>query len=166
MENELVVDERGKWVRRYAMGLDVIGILVILTSVIFSFLLILGLAIPIRDQVQALRSASYGIQILNGVISGVAVLALAQLLRYVFGVNRERGLLLRLAPKGLVIWALLGLVGAVTNALSFSQMEKVWVPAYFVPWAIKAISHALVLISLALVLRKALPIVEESRSLV
>ena len=168
MESERVVEERTSWVRRYALAIQTVGILVILSSVGYGVWLTLDswhggtLSTP-----QKLLFVSTGLQVLNAVAYGVAALALAQLLRYVFGETRERGLLLRFADKGLIIWAGLGLFAHFLTVLAFSQFPHVeWWRVLAVPGVMVPIARVLVLVSLALILRRALPIVEESRSLV
>lgn len=170
MENELVVDERAKWVRRYAIAIEVVGVLVILSSAVYLSLLLLGLIGGPLNQSNHLLFVSHGLGLVNAGVNGVVALALAQLVRYVFGERKQRGLLLRFAPQGLVLWAVLVLVARFVSALAMYQFMhqnegRGWL-AFATPDVIVGIAKALILVSLALVLRKALPIVEESRSLV
>jgi hypothetical protein len=160
MENELVVNERTKWVGRYAVGIQIVGILVIL----FSGALGIWYAKTMLGRTQGLALVYAELSYLNAMGTGVAALALAQLLRYVFGERRNRGFLLRFADKGLILWAVLGLIMHCVEVLTKAPWGKVL--ALMVVSSLFPITRALLLISIALILRRALPIVEESRSLV
>jgi hypothetical protein len=163
MENELVANERTQWVRRYAMAIQMVGILVILSAGLYGFWLMWSVHNGAL-RTQKLICASIALHMLNTVAYGVAVLALAQLVRYVFGQRRERRWLLRFAPTGLVLWAALEIPVCVLGILAMAQFRgEVWSALVA---AISTVCKVLVLISLAMVLRRALPIVEESRSLV
>ena len=168
MESKLVAEERTNWVRRYALAIQTVGILVILSSGGYGIWLTLdrwrGGTLGPRHK---LLFASMELQALNAVVYGVAAVALARLLRYVFGETRGRGLLLRFADKGLIIWAALGLIEHFLRVLALSQFPRLeWWKVLVGTGMMVPIARALVLVSLALILRRALPIVEESRSLV
>ena len=166
MENELVANERTRWVRRYALAIQIVGILVILWSGGYGVWVVWRFLRGALDGPYKLLFANEGLWALDAVAYGIAALALAQLLRYVFGERRECGPLLRFAPKGLIIWAGLGLFTHFVGFLAFTQLPVPWWQAFATPAVMVPIARVLVLVSLALILRKALPIVEESRSLV
>jgi hypothetical protein len=125
MESELAANERTRWVRRYALAIQIVGIVVILYSGAYGVWITLSLRRGTLSPLDKLLSAAEGLQALDAVAYGIAALALAQLLRYVFGERRERGLLLRFADKGLIIWAGLGLFAHFLTVLAFSQFPHV-----------------------------------------
>jgi hypothetical protein len=140
--------------------IEVAGVLVILSALLRGGY---SLAVVFGQWWTFLDVAWHILSTIDLVGYGLAAVGLGQLLRYVLGEKQHQGCFLRLADKWLLIWA------GVTVLDGFADPNL-----FRYPWATGAapfiivfpIAQSLVLVSIALILRRALPIVEESRALV
>lgn len=112
------------------------------------------------------------VRLCESLIFAFLSLGLAQLLAYLLDDSRQLGWLLRYAHFGLIAWAGLGLISIIMSiCFQLSVQDKVALSSLAQYWwillaSITWLAQALILVVIALVLRRVLPIIEESRAVV
>jgi len=108
--------------------------------------------------------------VLNFIFLGLLVLGVGQFIRYVFETQSRARWILRHGDKILYLYAALVVLGAVWQWVFTAMAVKSTVCAMFFPflvsWLLPATAKALILIGLGQVLRRVLPVIEESKTLV
>jgi len=105
--------------------------------------------------------------ILNTMFLGLVVLGVAQFIRYLFERQYQPSLILRNADKILYLYAFLMVVGFV---LEF--FFRATIPTgsslllYLFGWMLPTVAKVLILVGLGQILRRLLPVIEESKTLV
>ena len=165
MDTEAPQQRDVRWVRRYANWLCLLGVILVISGLFYFFRLSTEYAgKEVKPRGPLIARAAHGTVTIIG--SGLVAVGLGQLLAYIFGVRQRAGWLLRNGDKGLYVLAALYLAGHVVTLLSNLQAglwHQTWL-LFLVQ--LRPIAQALVLVALGLVLRRVLPIVEESRTLI
>ena len=149
------------WIARYAKAITAVGILM-LTGCVAGGVYI-AYQLPSQEWMLAYLSSNAAAMGLSGFLA----LGLADLLRYLLGVRQQPGWFLEHAEMGLYLLAACRLMNHIF--LSCYQAQAVSVMPRYAVIGISGImpaAGALMLVALGLVLRRAIPIIEESRTLV
>jgi hypothetical protein len=115
---------------------------------------------------------SYALQavILNFVFLGLVALGVAQFIKYVFAREDQPGFLLRIGDKILYVYAGLLILGAIlTWVFQMLAIKAAAVPTFLISFAgllLPAMVKALILIGLGKILKRVIPVIEESKTLV
>lgn len=149
------------WIARYAKAITVVGILMLIGGVAGG--VSIAYQLPSQEWLLAYMSGSAAVISLSGFLA----LGLANLLTYLLGVRQQPGWILEHAEMGLYLLAVCRLM----NQVSLSCYQATAVPiASWYAWlgfsGIMTVTGALMMVALGLVLRRAIPIIEESRTLV
>ena len=107
---------------------------------------------------------------LNSMILGLVLLGVGQFIRYLFDNERQPSWMLRNGTKVLYACAVIVLVSCVLQQLWYTSLMKN-VSNSLLIWrllltAIPALAKALILVGLGQILRRVLPVIEESKTLV
>ena len=169
MENSTSPLQDRQWVERYAKGLTVLGVLGIIITIPYG-------GISIKEWSGRWHQLGWAgpmmfFRLVSMCLVAFLAISLASFLRYVLGTRRQQGWILRSTEKVLYIIAGLQLLESVFFVLRSAS--------HFVPrmgWGGLAISLAghmvleiiiaLMWVALGLVLRRVMPIIDESRTLV
>ena len=155
------------WLVRYSKAISVVGILMLIVGIAYG---VIGAFTLHNESTDWLLAHVLGFA---GTISltGFLALGLASLLRYVLGAKQQPGWVLKHTEMGLYLLAALRLANC---AFLFYLQAKAFpknIPVYrlYTSFGLSftmTVTSALILVALGLVLRRALPILEESRTLV
>ncbi|MBW8039824.1 MAG: hypothetical protein FVQ85_07475 [Planctomycetes bacterium] len=108
--------------------------------------------------------------IFTGVLPGILILGIAQFIRYLFESRYKPGFLLRHGDKILYLYAFLLIAGVVWNHLIISMMQIGINFTKIIPVMLASlvltVPKVLILIGLAQVVKRILPVIEESKTLV
>ena len=175
------------WIARYAKGITILGILIIVGGVgyevVVAWYMLSTFFAGVPNGVGMERWA-IGAYVVKGVmlcVLGFLVIAMSQLLVYMIGSGQKPGRILRKASWGLFLMAGLSIGGAIFSVL-FSQAHMTLAEqssrdgftfSWFHRWIVvgtwpllSGCCKALVYLALGLVLRRALPVIEESKAVV
>ena len=98
---------------------------------------------------------------------GFLAIGLASFLSYLVGTRQQRGWVLGSAEKVLYMLAGLRLLGYAFMVLYFlPRPEEYGAPGQLAFYGLSAVTGALIWVALGLLLRRVLPVIEESRTLV
>ena len=104
------------------------------------------------------------------ILVGLVILGVAQFIRYLFETEYKPGWILRHGEKILYLYAALRIIRI--TFLFFVDAKRMGDPIYYSPWGfleangLPVVASALILVGLAQILRRVMPIIEESKSLV
>ncbi|MGD2095444.1 MAG: hypothetical protein PVH77_10590 [Phycisphaerales bacterium] len=104
------------------------------------------------------------------ILVGLVVLGVAQFIRYLFETEYKPGLILRHGEKILYLYAVLQVIRI--TFLFFVDAKRMGDSIYYSPWGflvanwLPVVASALILVGLAQILRRMMPIIEESKTLV
>jgi hypothetical protein len=104
------------------------------------------------------------------ILIGLVVLGVAQFIRYLFETEYKPGWILRHGEKILYLYAVLRVIRIVF--LYFVDAKTMGDSIYYSPWGflvsnvLPVVASALILVGLAQILRRVMPIIEESKTLV
>ena len=175
---------RKHWVARYAKGITVLGILVILGGVVWMGCTVYNHFYPPRSSTALPNEWLLGLALLvdSAVVClmGFLVIALSELLMYTIGDRQKPGWFLRNGVRGLFLMAGLMIVGPVSHMLLFipyflerkaegGMVDNAWFMIWgqFLAWPLLAlISKVCICVTLGLTLRRVLPVIEESKAVV
>ncbi len=170
MEAELTAGQDKRWVRRYARAIRILGMLIFAGAV--SIVVVVGIAQKREgyDALQWLALLSMVAGVAGSVILGVVCFGLAQLLTYVLGERQRPGRLLRHGDKVLYVFAGLKLLEHMSRTIYVWRAVRHSVSWTYYLFNINGIvvvgAQLILLVALGLILRRIMPIVEESRTLV
>ncbi len=106
----------------------------------------------------------------DGVLPGILILGISQFIRYLFESEYKPGFLLRHGDKILYLYAFLLMAGVVWHYLILSMMEMGINFTRMIPAVLASlvliVPKILILIGLAQVVKRILPVIEESKTLV
>lgn len=167
METATTSARNGLWVARYAKGITALGVIVMICGLAWGVNWTVVCFIIKPMPISGWATASELVSATGIILTGLLALGLANLLTYVLGVSRRPGWILRHADKGLYLLAVLRPLTQVFVALNIAQSASTrsW---YLQPLlnGVHSITGALILVALGLVLRRVLPVIAESRTLV
>jgi hypothetical protein len=115
---------------------------------------------------------SYATQavVLNFVFLGLVALGVAQFIKYVFAHQDQPTFLLRIGDKILYIYAGFLILGAIlTWVFQMMVIKATAIPTFIISFAgllLPATVKALILIGLGKILKRVIPVIEESKTLV
>jgi len=104
------------------------------------------------------------------ILVGLVVLGVAQFIRYLFETEYKPGLILRHGEKILYLYAALRIIRI--TLLFFVDAKNMGDSIYYSPWGfivangLPVVASALILVGLAQILPRVMPIIEESKTLV
>ena len=152
------------WVTRYARAIALLGVLALIGGVVCGALIASEWHAN-ESQPNGWLAAHVFARLAGLSLTGFLALGLANLLMYIFGARQHPSWILTCAEKGLYLLAACRLGG---HALLIVHLAK----TTLVPWwnvglgGMYAVTGAIILVALGLVLRRSLPIIKESRTLV
>ena len=154
------------WITRYARAIALLGVLVLIGGVVYGAIAAFELyAKESRPSGWVVAGAFVGAAALS--LTGFLLLGLANLLTYILGARQQPGWILERAEKGLYLLAACRLLGYAFVTCYVAKTSPVPWSNFRVGFAgMSAVTGAIVLVALGLVLRRSLPIIEESRTLV
>jgi len=164
------IEKNKRLLKFYCGAVQIIGGVLIAGGAVWFPMFVCG---PVRLESESIRTLEY---ILYGashfsfdfVFVGLAAVILSQLARYVFDTKYKPGLMLRCGDKILYLFAVLGILWAwfrwalfiVTVEDSASQFLSLQ------PLILPTIAKVLILVGLGQILKRIIPVIEESRTLV
>ena len=150
-----------RFLRMCRIGIRVVGWLVAAGGAACTVMVCAGLAQPASGAVQMMwLFAAAGMFLL-----GIIALGLAQMIDLVLADSATPGWILRHGDKILYLYAATGLLAQLALYLVTAQMKGgVWLPPS--PETLFAAAKVLVIVGVGLVLRRVIPMVEESKTLV
>ncbi|KKM78054.1 hypothetical protein LCGC14_1363850 [marine sediment metagenome] len=165
MHAEMSRERDVRWVGRYAKWLAVLGVIVVILGLSYGIVASMEWATKaVKPGVLVMLAVAFGTVGIIG--SGVIALGLGHLLAYAFGLSQRASWLLRHGDKGLYALAALHLSSYLVITVIKFQAD-VWSQSWLlVILGLTPLARAFVLVALGLILRRVLPIVEESRTLV
>lgn len=171
--NEFIEKNKG-FLKIYCTTAQISGLLLVVAPIVGIIIGILTGSVSKghRPHIPNIIQISYVIQaaVLNFVFLGLVALGVAQFIKYVFESQDQPSFLLRIGDKILYIYAGLLILGAVLQWVFQMMVIKATAPptllisfaALILPAAVKA----LILIGLGKILRRVMPVIEESKTLV
>ena len=166
--NQFIEQNRGL-LRTYCVAARIIGWVLLTVPGIVAVIVVLRGPLPSANK---LYNILYMVQavVLNFMLLGLVALGIAQFIRYLFENQYQPGWILRNGTTILYACAVLVLAGSVVqysfhvtvmgSASNFSLL------LILLPVVLPAVAKGLILIGLAQVLRRIMPIIEESKTLV
>ena len=162
MAISVVSDKNRRFLRMCRIGIRVVGWLVAAGGAAYTVMVCAGLARPASGAMQMMwLFAAAGMFLL-----GIIAIGLAQMIGLVLADYATPGWILRHCDKILYLYAATGLLAQLASVyLVKTQMQgDVWLAC--LPQTLFAAAKALVIVGLGLVLRRVIPMVEESKTLV
>ena len=158
------IEKNKRLLQIYRVTAQVIGWLLILSVAILSVVLVDGMLNA--HEGKELYLCTFIELIFGRLLVGVAILGIGQLIRYVSESNYKPGWILRHSDVILYIWAgshlLVGIIAECWRIYGSSTITK-----YFAPFNIlQSGAYVLILIGIGYLLRRILPVIEESKTLV
>ena len=169
---------RDHWITRYAKGITILGILIILGGVIYGGLIVYYMFIENPGGTDWATKSMILASDVRVCVAGFLVIALSEMLVFTIGSRQKPGWILRRANWGLFLMAGLSGVGMVLSIVSSQLQLRTVNPelAEAISWfhilystgsiLLATISTMLIFITLGLVLRRVLPVIEESKAVV
>ena len=170
MENSTSLLANKQWVRRYANGLTAIGMSALVLSIVFGIISLFRGA-----ELSWHAYAMYSLFFACGFLKSFLVVGLASFLTYALGARHKPGWILRLADKTLYVLAALEVSWFLLSYFPFLfrfhnssvNVDATWGMGLTIGYqGLRSLVRAIVWGSLGLILRRVLPIIEESRTLV
>ena len=166
MINEFI-EKNKKLLRTYCIATRIIGWALLITAATWTVSNLSGYS---SSSMPFATSITIFITIFIRILFGLVVLGVAQFIRYLFETEYKPGWILRHGEKILYLYA--GLCFIRIPFLFFLDAKRVGDPIYYSPWGfliangIPLVAGALILVGLAQILRRVMPIIEESKTLV
>jgi len=160
--NEFIEKNR-RLLRFYCVAARIIGWVLLTVPGIIALVEVLKGSLPGGNKLLILMVRAV---VLNFMFLGLIALGVAQFIRYVFERQYQPGWILRNADKILYVYAVLIVLGAVWQCVSQTMITYSLFFSFLVTWLLPAIAKALILTGLGQILRRILPVIEESRTLV
>ncbi|OHB78944.1 MAG: hypothetical protein A2Z25_21450 [Planctomycetes bacterium RBG_16_55_9] len=167
--NAFIEQNRGL-LRTYCIGARIIGWALLIAAPIGTCMALSGKSaftenvLGILYMLQAL--------LLNFMLLGLVLLGVAQFIRYLFEADNEPGWILLHGTTVLYVAAVIVLFGCVVNFLFYTfftytmHSGRISLLPRFLSLSIPAAAKILILVGLGQILRRAMPIIEESKTLV
>lgn len=164
MEEQLLLQKQNvRWVRYYAKWLTILGCFVIIIGLVYSAI---GCVKGFHEY-SSIRPIALIVQTIFGVITsfafGFILIGIGQLLGYIFGTRQRMSWLLRYGDKGLYFLAIVWVSQSVFMSISYLSGMEWW---FYIVVMVMPVTKAFVMVTLGLILRKVLPMVEEFRTMV
>ncbi len=160
--NEFI--ERNRWLLKfYCVAARIIGWALLFTAGTWTVSILSGYS---RSSMPFVTSISIFIRILVGLV----VLGVAQFIRYLFETEYKPSWILRHGEKILYLYAALRVIRMAF--LFFLREEMLGDSIYYSPWGflvlngLPVVAGALILVGLAQILRRVMPVIKESKTLV
>jgi len=169
MDNRTTLLGNRQWVERYVKGFTALGALMVIASVIYGALSVTQLS---RLSEFHWMIAQSSVLTASACLRGILVMSLASFLSYVLGVRQQPGWILRSADKVLYILGGLALLSGLFQSLHILQVVRhsashpVGLGFSIAFHGLSSATIALIWLVFGLILRRVLPVVEESRTLV
>ena len=171
--NEFIEKNKG-FLKIYCTTAQISGLLLVVAPIVGIIIGILTDSISKghSPHIPNIIQISYAIQavVLNFVFLGLVALGVAQFIKYVFASQDQPSFLLRIGDKILYVYAGLLILGAVLQwVFQMMAIKATAVPTFlisFVALLLPAAVKALILIGLGKILRRVMPVIEESKTLV
>jgi hypothetical protein len=162
------IENNKPWLKFYCSTARIIGWGILILAGTGAFILIFAGNIlygshPIQYRLILVKSVLF-----DGVLPGFLVLGIAQFIRYLFESEYKPGLILRHGDIILYLYALLLIAGVVWQHFIFGMMSMGFtrmIPATLASLALTA-PKVLILVGLAQVVKRIMPVIEESKTLV
>lgn len=164
------IEKNRPWLKLYCLIARIIGWGILILASAGAIYQILAGNIPSGSHTNYYRQLVVKSVIFNGVLPGILVLGIAQFIRYLFESEYKPGHILQNGDKILYLYAFLLMGGAVWQLFIFNMMVfglnfKVMIPAMFSSLVL-TVPKILILVGLAQALRRIMPVIEESKTLV
>lgn len=152
------------WVTRYARAIALLGVLMLIGGVVHGAISAFHWHARTINGWLAVDTFFYAVTLsLNGFLA----LGLANFLMYILGVRQQPSWILKCADKGLYLLAACRFLGYALTVCNDTIMSTgYWSICRIGLRSMLSIPGALILVTLGLILRRMLPIIKESRTLV
>ena len=164
------VEKNKRLLRFYCSAVQTIGALLVAGGAVWFVMFVCG---PVKVESEADRVIEY---ILYGasrfsfdfLFVGLAAMILSQLARYVFDREYKPGLMLRCGDKVLYLFAVLGILWAWFRWALFAATAEDSTSQFLSlqPLILPTIAKVLILVGLGQILKRIMPVIEESKTLV
>lgn len=164
------IEKNKSLLRSYCLSARIIGWLLIIMALIVAVVKPLyGFQVDKKFQLFMIYSL-YQQLALSFVLLGIIVLGLAQFVRYLYESEYQPGLILRHGDKVLYLYALAMVAGPVLHyffqmkVFGYARLDSLLLS--FLALLLPAVARALIFVGMAKVLKRMVPIIEESKTLV
>lgn len=160
--NEFIEKNR-RLLKLYCVAARIIGWILLITACTWTVSILSGYG---RSSMPFVMPITIFIRILVGLV----VLGVAQFIRYLFDREYQAGWILRHGEKILYLYAALRVIRIAF--LLFLDAKKMGDSVYYSPWGflvlngLPVVAGALILVGLAQILQRIMPVIEESKTLV
>jgi len=157
------LEENKGLLKFYCIAAQIIGWVLLITAGTWTVSILSGYS---RSSMPSVMPIAIFIRILVGLV----VLGVAQFIRYLFETEYKPGWILRHGEKILYLYAALRVIRIAF--LFFLDAKKMGDSVYYSPWGflvlngLPVVAGALILVGLAQILRRVMPVIEESKTLV
>lgn len=167
--NEEVIEDKRRPLRFFCIALELIGWILVFGGTMWFIYLLSGTRATsdrmagLREMLTVIANFSF-----DFVFIGLVAVILAHLTRYVFERDFRRGILLRCGDKILYLFAVLSLGWAGFSWFYYIKTieEIYWRGLLAQPLILPTVAKVLILVCLGQILKRILPVIEESKTLV
>ena len=164
------IEKNRPWLKFYCTTARIIGWVILIMAGAGGISQILAMNFLFGDYTIPYRLFVVKSVLFDGVLTGILVLGIAQFIRYLFECEYKPGYILRNGDKILYLYAFLLIAGGLWQLLLISMMDfglnfKAMIPAMLVS-LIHPVPKVLIIVGLAQVVKRILPVIEESKTLV
>jgi hypothetical protein len=176
------IENNRPWLKFYCTTARIIGWGILIIAAAGTIFQILAMNILFGNHSSAYRFLFVKSVLFQGLFPGIIVLGIAQFIRYLFETEYQPGHILRYADKILYLFAFLLMVGVVWQHLIISgnviqldiflimnniglYFKEQMIPAMLASLVI-AVPKILILVGLAKVVKRIMPVIEESKTLI
>jgi len=166
MENSASPLMSGRWVSRYARGLTAVGVFVFVVGVIYG---VVGYFEWVGRPREWFLTAMLLVTYVSVCLKGFLAIGLASFLTYALGTRQQPGRIIRITEKVLYVSAGLGVLGFIFSScftFHYAGESTTRTALRLGLYGVGSMASALIWVALGLVLRRVLPVIEESRTLV
>jgi len=164
------IEKNKPWLKLYCTTARIVGWGILIIAAAGTIFQILAMNILFGDHTIPYRLSVVKSVLFDGVLPGIIVLGIAQFIRYLFESEYKPGYILRHGDKILYLYAFLLMVGGVWQLLMvgmgmISTGITRMLPAMLASLVL-TVPKILILVGLAQVVKRIMPVIEESKTLV
>ena len=162
------IENNRPWLKFYCTTARIVGWGILILAGTGAIFQILAMNILFGNHTIPYRLLVVKSVLFDGVLTGILVLGIAQFIRYLFESEYKPGYILRYGDKILYLYAFLLLAGGVWRHLIIGMMS-IGITRMLLPRLasmVLTVPKVLILVGLAQVVKRILPVIEESKTLV
>ena len=161
------IENNRPWLKLYCTTARIVGLVILILAGAGAIFQILAMNILFGDHTIPYRLFVVKSVLFDGVLPGIIVLGIAQFIRYLFESEYKPGYILRNGDKILYLYAFLLLAGGVWQHLILNMMS-IGITRMLLMLAsmVLTVPKVLILVGLAQVVKRIMPVIEESKTLI